>query len=281
MNNIITIITPSLNQGQFIERAIKSVLAQEGNFYIDYIIADGGSTDQSVEIIKKYGQLLKAKKYPIKCRGIDFKWWSRKDKGQSNALNQGFKIARGDILGWINCDDYYEPGTFAFIFKKFEENPDVNLIYGDSYSIIQPNPEKNIMKFKQVDFDELLNTAYALNQPSVFFTKRIVGKVGLLDENLHYAMDFDLWLRISRVSKILYVPRVFATYELWSGCKGVRDKKKFGPETRKVCRRYDKNFLSQRSVSMFLAQFRFARYLKIKTPKFYQWCKKRFLSFYQ
>ena len=90
----ISIVTPSLNQSQYLEQTIKSVLDQAGNFKIEYIIADGGSTDKSVEIIKKYDQLLKNNQYPIKCKGIEFKWWSEVDDGQTQALNKGFKNSK-------------------------------------------------------------------------------------------------------------------------------------------------------------------------------------------
>jgi len=279
MNNKITIVTPSLNQGKFIERAIKSVLSQKGDFFIDYIIADGGSIDNSVEIIRKYDDLLKEKKYSIGCSGIDFKWWSMSDKGQSDAINQGLKIAKGDILAWINCDDYYEPGAFEFIMKKFKENPDIDLIYGDCYQI-KMGSEKSILKPEKINFDKMLNTGYQLDQPAVFFTKRILDKVGLLDEGLHYAMDFDLWLKILKTGKTLYVPKALATFELWSECKGIKYEKRFSVETRKVCRKYDKNFLSKRNVSMFLGKFGIVKYFKIKSPKCYQLCKNCVLFFY-
>ena len=108
MNNIITIVTPSLNQGQFLEQTILSVISQKGDFYIDYIIADGGSTDNSVEIIKKYDSLLREKKFKIQCKGIKYRWWSKKDKGQAHALNMAFKTGQGDVVTWINSDDYFE-----------------------------------------------------------------------------------------------------------------------------------------------------------------------------
>lgn len=269
----ISIVTSSYNQGQFIEETIKSVLSQEGNFVIDYIIADGGSTDNSIKIIKKYDELLKTKKYPIKCNGIEYRWWSKPDKGQSDAINQGFKIAKGDILAWINSDDYYEPASFEFIIKKFKENPDVGLIYGDCYKIMESNSERIITKAKQGNFTKFLNTGRSFGQSSAFFTKKIFDKVSLLDENLHYAMDLDLWLRISKTSKILYVPRILSTYKFWSGCKSVIDENKFGLEIKKICEKYDKNFLSQRKILISLAQSNFRKYLKIKFPKFHQYCK--------
>jgi len=155
MNDIVTIVTPSYNQGQFIEETINSVLSQEGDFFIQYIIADGGSTDNSVEIIKKYEKLLKEKKYPVRCKGIEYIWWSRKDRGQSHAINQGFKIAKGDILAWINSDDYYEPGAFDYIFDMFRKHPHIDMIYGDCYFILG-NKKKILGKSKQGDFYSFL-----------------------------------------------------------------------------------------------------------------------------
>lgn len=114
MNNVISIVTPSFNQGRFLEQTINSVITQEGDFYIDYIVADGGSTDNSVAIIKKYDDLIKSKEFICQCRGIEFSWWSQKDNGQPEALNNAFGRAKGDILAWINSDDYYND---AEVFK--------------------------------------------------------------------------------------------------------------------------------------------------------------------
>ncbi len=214
----ISIITPSYNQGQFIEDTIKSVLDQEGDFFIDYIIADGGSTDNSVEIIKKYDELLKNKKYPIRCKGIEYRWWSRKDNGQSNAINQGFKVAKGDILAWINSDDFYELGVLDFIIKKFKENPDTDLIYGDSYLIKENTKKKTLMKSRQVDFKTTLKRNF-IYQPSTFFTKDIIKKIGFLDENLHHSLDYDFWLRILQQGKGLYFPKTLSSFRVWEGAK--------------------------------------------------------------
>lgn len=132
---IFTIVTPSYNQGQFIEQTIQSVLSQVGNFSIDYIIADGGSTDNSVEIIKKYAELLKKNLYPIGCNGIDYRWWSRADGGQADALNQGFALTNGTILAWINSDDFYEAGAFQKVADAFRKEPSADLIYGNGRAL--------------------------------------------------------------------------------------------------------------------------------------------------
>jgi glycosyltransferase involved in cell wall biosynthesis len=118
--DIITIVTPSYNQGEFIEETIQSVLLRKGNFYLDYILMDGGSSDSSLEIIKKYGKLL-AKNCQIReyagsqwhnCLAIGCRWQSQTDNGQVDALKKGFRIAKGDIYGWLNSDDIYvNPGV--------------------------------------------------------------------------------------------------------------------------------------------------------------------------
>ena len=153
MSNLIktiTIVTPSYNQGQFIEQTIKSVLSQAGNFYIDYIIADGGSTDQSVSIIKKYNELIKNNQYPIKCLGIKFTWWTKPDAGQANAINNGFQIASGSILAWLNSDDYYEPGAIEYIVNKLRNNPDVDMVYGHCFSLQEETSTKKNLIIKTI-----------------------------------------------------------------------------------------------------------------------------------
>lgn len=278
MNNIISIVTPSLNQGQYIERTIQSILSQSGDFFIDYIIADGGSTDQTVELIKKYDQLLGEKKYPIKCRGVNFRWWSRPDKGQSQAINQGLSLAQGAVLAWINSDDYYEPGAFQLVFNEFRSNHNLDLLYGDS-RIIRENSSE-LVTSRMITDTEMINTGYQLHQPAVFFTKRIINQVGLLDETLHYAMDFDLWIRILRTSRMGCVSDVLANGELWKNCKSLKYVDKFSKDTRKVCSKYDKNPLSKRSVSMFFAKFGWARQLKTNFPETHAFFKKILLFVY-
>src|ERR1035437_9764873 len=108
---VISIVTPSYNQGEFLAETIESVISQEGEFHIDYIIVDGASTDTSVEIIRHYDELLNERNWSIKCCGIRFRWTSGKDKGQTDALMKGFRIAKGDVYAWLNSDDTYLPGA--------------------------------------------------------------------------------------------------------------------------------------------------------------------------
>ena len=279
MISVITIITPSLNQGQFIEQTINSVLSQEGDFFIDYIISDGGSTDDSVEIIKKYDKLLKTKKYPIKCKGISYRWWSEKDNGQSHAINKGFKIAKGDILAWINSDDYYEPNAFEFIMKKFKENPDVDLIYGNGYKIDKVKNTKEIMESDEGNFNTFLQKGYSICQPAAFFTKKIINKIGFLDENLHYAMDYDFWLRILKNNKAIRIPKIMANFRIWENSKTASQNNKFFQDRKIIRKKYEGSVIDPKTIYKIRSQIPLLRHLQTKFPKIYQYCKNTFYYF--
>src|SRR3990172_1482609 len=134
-NANITIVTPSYNQGRFIEETIKSVISQEGNFTLEYIIMDGGSTDETVEVIKKYERLLEKGEYLVKCRGVRLIWKSEKDRGQAHAVNKGFELATGEVLGWVNSDDTYIPGAVSKALEDFKKHEDVMMVYGEGWYV--------------------------------------------------------------------------------------------------------------------------------------------------
>ena len=273
MNNIITIVTPSYNQGQFIEETIKSVLSQEGDFYIDYIIADGGSTDNSVEIIKKYNELLNAKKNAVKCKGINYRWWSCKDKGQSDAINQGFKIAKGDFLAWINSDDFYEPGAFFVALNLFNEDDGIDLICGDCYELNDKTGEKKIRQPFEVNFENILKLGCSMDQQSTFFTKRVFNETGKLDESLHYAMDYDLWLKILKDYKGIYVPKVLANFRIWPLQKTTNFERKCIKESEMVRKRYGGRMFDPAGIYLMRKKIPFMGYCKNEHPRVYYFFK--------
>jgi len=280
LNSIITIITPSLNQELFIEKTIKSVLSQEGNFFIDYIIADGGSTDNSVEIIKKYDKLLKTKKYPIKCKGIKYRWWSKKDKGQSHAINKGFKIAKGDILAWINSDDFYEPNAFNYIVNKYRVNPKIDLFYGDMY-LIDINNNSIIKKTQQGDYKEMVtfnDKNWYIFQPSTFFTKKIIKKIGILDERFNYAFDYDFFIRIFKNGKTLYCPQIFSNFRIWEESKTFLQQIKFKKEKKEVRKKHCLLLIDQKTINEITSYPPFS-IIRKKFPKFYKLLKYIFYNF--
>ncbi len=182
----ITIVTPSLNQAPFIEETIRSVLLQ-GYPSLEYMIMDGGSTDGSVDIIKKYGRWLTC-------------WMSEPDRGQSHAVNKGLSKATGEIASWLNSDDYYLPGTLETIAEHALQYPDTGAWAGGGRQI-DPKSGKQLWERlpPPLSFDEILNwNQYYLPQPSCFLNRKLLGEKILLNERYHMQMDFDLWLRISK-----------------------------------------------------------------------------------
>jgi len=219
---IITVVTPSFNQGEFLAETIESVISQEGAFVLDYIIVDGGSTDNSVDIIKRYDALLKNREWPVKCRGINFHWMSEKDNGQTEALMKGFRMAGGEILAWLNSDDTYLPRALHAATVFFLDHPDTGLMYGDAHFC---NAEGAIIGRYRTDTFDLDKLSYAniICQPSAFFTRAAYEAVGGLDDTLHFSMDFDLWIRIAKRFPCRYLPGYFSTYRLHEASKTIRD----------------------------------------------------------
>ena len=196
-----TIVTPSYNQGHFLEDTILSVLGQ-GYPDLEYIIMDGGSTDNSVEVIKKYEDRL-------------IYWQSEKDGGQSDAINQGFQRATGDIIGWLNSDDMYMPGTLNYVAQLLTEREnkedDLKLLFGNCVHLRE---HQNVAKGSDVGKlhrDRDLELFDYIIQPSCFWTKRVNEVVGPLNENLHFAFDWDWFIRARRAGvELLAVDRFLA-----------------------------------------------------------------------
>jgi glycosyltransferase involved in cell wall biosynthesis len=206
----ISIVTPSFNQGSFLEHTIQSVLNQ--NYpNLEYIIVDGGSTDGSVDVIKKYDSKLA---YRV----------SEKDKGQSDAINKGFRRATGEILAWLNSDDCYLPGTLERVADFFSSHPAVDLMYGDLLLI---DVSGNILGIRRVVPYNYTLALYGLStvpQPSAFFRRRALDVVGLLDEELHYQMDTEFFLRFGkRGLNVKHLPVPLAMFRLHAQSKTVSE----------------------------------------------------------
>jgi glycosyltransferase involved in cell wall biosynthesis len=219
----ITIITPSYNQGQYIEDTILSIINQ-GYPNLEYIIIDGGSTDNTVEIIKKYSDRINY-------------WVSEKDKGQSNAINKGFHKATGDIINWINSDDQLMPGALAAIARHFAENPDAVMIhgrieyFGETKSYYSVNLPKN-------DLETRYAAHICMPQPACFYRKKLLDEQGYLDESLHFSMDTDLFLRAGLHYKIVQVEDVISRFRLHSASKSVSSfSKNFLSDNKKIFNR--------------------------------------------
>ena len=193
----VSIVTPSYNQAQFIERTIQSVLNQDYP-NIEYLIIDGGSTDGSVEIIRKYEHRLAY-------------WVSEPDRGQSHAMNKGFKRATGNILAWINSDDEYTHGAISNVVRAFSQYPDVGMIHGNCDVIDEYDNVKKHIESHECDLEQIIR-GNIIAQPSAFFKKEVIEEVGLLDETLDYAMDYDLWLKICSKYRVKYLPLAIARF---------------------------------------------------------------------
>ena len=206
----ISIITPSYNQGQFLEETILSVLNQDYP-NLEYIIIDGGSTDNSVDIIKQYEDRLTY-------------WVSEKDRGQTHAINKGFHKCTGDILHWLNSDDVLLPGSLDLVAGFFEQHPDIDCVIGD-LEVIDPNGQFLVIK-KAIPFGfkTALYTSCLVPQPSTLFTRRAWEKTGDLDISLYYQMDFEYFLRMAKAGvKFGLLKKPLAKFRLHADSKTVSE----------------------------------------------------------
>jgi glycosyltransferase involved in cell wall biosynthesis len=217
-----SIVTPSYNQGQFLAETIESVLDQSGDFTIDYIIVDGGSNDDSLEIIKKYEALLQRGEWRISCSGVTFRWISKQDNGQTDALIKGFNLATGEILAWLNSDDTYLPGALQAATVYFTDHPGTGLVYGGARYIDASGCTISSYRTEAFDLIRLASTNI-ICQPSAFFSRKAFEAAGGLDESLDYVMDYDLWIRIGRCLPCQYIPQQLATYRLHESSKTISD----------------------------------------------------------
>jgi len=222
----LSIVTPSYNQGQFLAATIESVLGQAGDFLIDYIVVDGGSTDDSVAVMKHYDALLRAGEWPVSCRGISYRWLSEKDDGQTDALLKGFRMATGELLAWLNSDDTYLPGALQSAAEFFRDRPETALLYGDAHYCDTSGAIIGRYRTEAFDYDKLAWFNF-ICQPSTFFRRDAFESAGGLDRTLNFAMDYDLWIRLGRRFPCRYLPRFLATYRLHESSKTVRDETLF------------------------------------------------------
>lgn len=193
----ISIVTPSFNQGHYLEKTILSVIDQ-GYPNLEYIIIDGGSTDNSVEIIKRYEQHLAF-------------WESVPDRGQSHAINKGFERATGDILAWLNSDDWYAPGALLAVADVFAVNPGAGAVVGAGEMVDTAGARLVHLDPFEVSVGGLYHWLDRFFwQPSCFFTRTAWETCGPLDENIHYAMDLDLWLKIAKRFPFASMPQLLS-----------------------------------------------------------------------
>ena len=217
----VSIVTPSFNQARYLEATIQSVLGQDYP-RIEYILVDGGSTDGSLEIIKKYSARLA--------------WWvSAKDRGQTDAINKGFARASGDILAWINSDDTYEPGAVSAAVKYLQAHPEVGMVYADCNYTDEEGRVIGRFPAAQTDLPRLRRGYVHIPQQTMFFRADLWKQVGPLDPSFYFAMDYDLWTRLAARAELKYLAgQTWANFRIHTSGKTIAADDRCWPEMLRV-----------------------------------------------
>ena len=234
----ISIITPSLNQAPFIEETILSVLNQTYD-NLEYIVVDGLSEDGTVSILEKYSDKII--------------WVSEKDTGQTNAINKGIRMASGEIIGYLNSDDILLPNTLKIVGESFAKNPDTMWATGKSFIIDEDGKHirKLITVYKNVhlrmhNFKSLLVADY-ISQPATFWRREVIKEIGYLDENLHYVMDYEYWLRTYQKFKPIFINTYLAGFRIHQSSKTTEGShtQRYLDEEKKIIGQYAQSRLLQ------------------------------------
>jgi glycosyltransferase involved in cell wall biosynthesis len=229
----ISIVIPSYNQAGFISLTLESILNQQFEGEMEVIVMDGGSTDQTTDILKGYGDRIR--------------WTSEKDRGQADAVNKGVEKATGDLVGWLNSDDLYLPGTLKAVEEHCRKNPESGWYFGKCRIIDAEGDEiwRWVTRYKNFrlnmhSYNNLISENY-ISQPAVFFKKELFIKAGKLDLSLHYAMDYDLWLRFEKLSRGVYINRYLSSFRRHGDSKSETDFTSQFREQFEVAKRYGPN----------------------------------------
>ncbi len=218
----VSVVTPSYNMARFLGETVESVLGQDYPA-IEYLVMDGGSTDATVELLRRYEGRLR--------------WVSEKDGGQSDAVNKGFERTAGDIFAFLNADDLYLPGAITAAVTAFEEHPEAAVVYGEAYytaedgGIIRRYPTEPFSR-------ERLGQVCFICQPAAFMRRRVLEELGVLNSGLHYALDYELWMRIAQKYEMVKIDQYLATSRMYRDNKTVRLRKLGCTEVMENLRRY-------------------------------------------
>ena len=217
---LVSIVIPSFNQASFLEISIRSVLEQDYP-NCELILVDGGSNDGSVDIIRRYADR--------------FSWWvSEKDNGHADALNKGFSHAGGEILAWLNSDDTYYPGAISDAVATLHAHPEAGMVYGDADLTDETGKIIGHFASRPTDYQKMLRGSVHIPQATTFFRADLWKQVGPLSLTLFYAFDYDLWVRLAKVSELLYIPHKWAAFRLHSEGKSLLNDDRCYPDMLKV-----------------------------------------------
>jgi glycosyltransferase involved in cell wall biosynthesis len=242
----ISIVTPSYNQGDFLGETIESVLGQEGDFELEYFVMDGGSTDGSVEVIRRYAEQVAAGRWPARCRGIVMRWQSGPDDGQTAAINAGLRQATGEVLAYINSDDAYVPGAFGRVARVFASEPEADFVYGDGDVIDRAGARQ--WEWLSRPYDHAVMTSYHflwndftnyIMQQATFWRRRVRDRIGEFDETFHFAMDAEYWIRAGAAGlRLRHLPEKLAKFRMIEGTKSTSSPTAFWEDYLEIFRRY-------------------------------------------
>lgn len=223
MPPVISVVTPSYNQGGFIEETICSVLDQDYP-NVEHIVIDGGSTDDTLEVLRRYADRIT--------------WLSEPDDGQADAINKGLGLAHGEILAYLNSDDTYLPGAFKRVVETFASYPEVGLVYGDCYAIDQRGQQYGLIKGHPFDVQRMIMRGEFVPQQAAFWSRRAMETVGVFDATLHFCMDHDFFIRIGRQFPAVYLAQPLANFRFHADSKTVSREEKHWRESMLVSQRY-------------------------------------------
>ena len=229
-NPLVSIVIPSLNQAAYLEQAIQSILAQT-YAPIEIIVIDGASTDGSLEIIQRYAQHFAH-------------WQSREDAGQTDAINQGLNRATGKYQAWLNADDRLLPHAVAEAVSHLEADPQLGLVYGQADYINASGQVIGEFPAAQTDYAKLMRAYVHIPQQAAFWRGDLWKQLGPLDPDIYFAMDYDLWLRLASVSRLLYVPKKWAQFRLHGDSKTISNDFRAWEDMLKIHQREGGSWLS-------------------------------------
>lgn len=236
---LVSVVTPSLNQGAFIAETIKSVLAQDYP-KLEHIVVDGGSTDDTLDVLRSFPHL---------------RWISEPDAGQADAVNKGFRMANGEIFGWLNSDDLYLPGAISTAVAVLLETG-AGLVHGSWRQIDAANGSWRDVQVVPFDLRQQLEYANLVAQPGALFTREAFESVGGLDPSYRYAMDYELWLKIGARFDVRHVEQVLGAYRYHTESKSVAEPDGFVAETMRAARSHGARRRSRMYLDFYLPRKR-------------------------
>jgi glycosyltransferase involved in cell wall biosynthesis len=255
---LVSILTPSFNQGTFIADAIESVLSQDYP-HIEYLVVDGGSRDSTLDVLRRYNRRVR--------------WLSEPDAGQADAINKGIALTRGDILAWLNSDDVYTPGAVSRAVEEILTHPAAALVYGQAEEIDQAGAVTRLYTHVgPFDLQRLIHCLDFIVQPATFFRRTAFMAVGGLDASLHYCLDYDLWIKLGLRYPVCYIPEVLARSRVYPETKTATGGLERLTEIERMIGRYGRPILPSFYYSEMVKACWRAGLLALIARDWRQWC---------